>query len=314
MEKEPITVDIVIPTYKRPKLLRRAIESALDQTYPYILQIIVTDDACDTETKQIVESYMNIDPRILYVCNTKYKHGPTGNKNNGMDFVKSDYFLILDDDDSLVPDAVEHLASTAFKGNFDFVFSNCLDSNGDYTGKHNGKSELARYEDFLCGKFDGEYLWLYPSKCIPKLKFDDALYGGEHISIWASIKGSKVFYLHLPLRKYNTQGERVSSNFQNKAHLLFPIYLKTVDKFGDDLAICCPRRLLYFTLLLFSSAKLSGHIEQVKNYPIKYLRKTKNFAFFLPCLVVPVPKAFLLRTWEGVRAMKAKRKRENEIK
>jgi len=80
MEKQPITVDIVIPTYKRPKLLCRAIESALDQTYPYILQIIVTDDACDIETKQIVESYMNKDSRICYVCNTRYKHGPAGIK------------------------------------------------------------------------------------------------------------------------------------------------------------------------------------------------------------------------------------------
>jgi len=306
VERKSITVDIVIPTYKRPKLLCRAIESALDQTYPYILQIIVTDDACDIETKQIVESYIDKDPRILYACNTKYKHGPAGNKNNGMDLVKSDYFLILDDDDSLVPDAVEQLASTAFQGNFDFVFSNCLDSNGNYTGKQYGKSELARYQDFLCGKFEGEYLWLYPSKDIPTLKYDDELYGGEHISTWEALKNSKLFYLHLPLREYNIQGERVSSNFSSKAHLLFSIYLKTLDKFGDDLATYCPRRLLYFTLLLFSSAKLSGQIEKVKSYPIKYLKKTKNFAFILPYFLVPLPKSFVLRAWTGVRAMKAK--------
>jgi len=314
MEKQPITVDIVIPTYKRPKLLCRAIESAVEQTYPYILQIIVTDDACDIETKQIVESYMNKDSRICYVCNTRYKHGPAGNKDNGMDFVKSDYFLILDDDDSLLPDAVERLVSIASQGNFDFVLANCRDSNGNYTGKHCGKSELVHYEDFLCGKFEGEYLWLYPSKEIPKLKFDDTLYGGEAISTWDAIKGSKVFYLHLPLRKYTTQGVRVSSDFLSKAHLWFPIYLRTLDKFGDDLATYCPRRLLYFTLLLFSYGKLSGQIKQVTKYPIKYLKKTKNFAFILPYFVVPVPKAILLQMWKGLRAMRAKRKQRNRIK
>jgi len=73
-EKHRITVDIIIPTYKRPKLLCNAIESALIQTYPYIQQIIVTDDACDVETRKTVETFMLVDPRILYVCNTKYLH------------------------------------------------------------------------------------------------------------------------------------------------------------------------------------------------------------------------------------------------
>jgi len=309
-EKHRITVDIIIPTYKRPKLLCNAIESALIQTYPYIQQIIVTDDACDVETRKTVETFMLVDPRILYVCNTKYLHGPAGNKNNGMDYVKSDYFLILDDDDVLVPNAVEELIHAVHDGEYDFVLANCLDSNGNYTGKHYGRKQQVSYEDFLCGKFVGDYLWLNRSQVIAKLKLDDKIYAGEHISIWNALKNSKAFYLHLPLKHCKTEGERVSGQQIKKANYWFQIYLETLDNFSEDFSKYCPRRLLYFTLLLFFYGRLTGKTRQIKGYPKEYFRKTKNIAFLLPYIELVLPKPLLVYIWKNIRSHKAKRKQQ----
>lgn len=310
VEEQRITVDIIIPTYKRPRLLRNAIESALIQTYPYIQQIIVTDDACDLETRKIVEAFMLGDQRVFYVCNTKYLHGPAGNNNNGMDYVKSDYFLILDDDDLLVPNAVEEFVRATQNGKYDFVLANCLDSNGNYTGKHYGRDQQVSYEDFLCGKFDGEYLWLNRSQAIAELKFDDKIYAGEHISIWKALKNSKAFYLHLPLRHYNTEGQRVSGQEVKKADYWFQIYLKTLDNFGEDFSKYCPRRLLYFSLLLFFYGRLAGQTQQIKGFPKEYFRKTKNIAFLLPYVELVLPKPLLVYIWKNIRSHKAKRKQQ----
>lgn len=53
--KNPL-VSIIIPTYNRAELLKRAIESALAQTYKNI-QIIVVDDASEDNTPEVVQSF-----------------------------------------------------------------------------------------------------------------------------------------------------------------------------------------------------------------------------------------------------------------
>ena len=40
----PPTVTAIIPTYRRPRLVRRAIESVLAQTYPHV-RVLVCDNA-----------------------------------------------------------------------------------------------------------------------------------------------------------------------------------------------------------------------------------------------------------------------------
>ena len=52
MDKNPL-ITVVIPTFKRPKLLKRAIQSVLNQTYPHF-KICVHDDASGDDTGKIV--------------------------------------------------------------------------------------------------------------------------------------------------------------------------------------------------------------------------------------------------------------------
>lgn len=46
-------ITTIIPTYRRPRLLRRAIRSVLNQTYPHF-QVCVYDNASGDETATIV--------------------------------------------------------------------------------------------------------------------------------------------------------------------------------------------------------------------------------------------------------------------
>lgn len=55
---------VVIPTYnEKEHLLRRAIESILNQTYPYI-ELILVDDGCTDNTPNVLKEYADKDNRI----------------------------------------------------------------------------------------------------------------------------------------------------------------------------------------------------------------------------------------------------------
>src|SRR3984957_13165227 len=95
----PITT--IIPTYKRPKLLRRAILSALGQTISDI-QVQVYDDASNDETEEVVRECMRKDGRVKY-----HRHprniGLLQNYQFSLAEVKTEYFSFLSDDDVLFP-------------------------------------------------------------------------------------------------------------------------------------------------------------------------------------------------------------------
>jgi glycosyltransferase involved in cell wall biosynthesis len=67
-------VSVIIPAIGRESLIR-TLESVLNQTYQNI-EIIITDDTEEGKAKPLIERYLT-DPRIKYVINTKYKHGPS---------------------------------------------------------------------------------------------------------------------------------------------------------------------------------------------------------------------------------------------
>jgi len=48
-------VSIIIPTYKRPDLIKRAIRSILNQTYQDF-EIVIIDDSPDDETEKVVKN------------------------------------------------------------------------------------------------------------------------------------------------------------------------------------------------------------------------------------------------------------------
>ncbi|NWJ96742.1 MAG: glycosyltransferase family 2 protein [Chloroflexi bacterium] len=109
-ETRPI-ITAIIPTYRRPQLLGRAIRSLLNQTYPH-LKVIVCDNASKDETAEVVAEIMRHDSRVSYHCQTE-NIGIVPNFNFGMSQVETPYFSILCDDDVVLPnfyaDAISQL-------------------------------------------------------------------------------------------------------------------------------------------------------------------------------------------------------------
>lgn len=102
MEIEPIEITTVIPTYHRPLLLKRALLSVLDQTYPHV-RACVFDNASDAETRQMVQELADRDPRVSYFGHPE-NIGLIPNFAYGISHVETPFFSLLSDDDYLLPD------------------------------------------------------------------------------------------------------------------------------------------------------------------------------------------------------------------
>ena len=103
-------ITTLIPTYRRPHLLQKAIESALNQTITESL-VYVFDNASGDETRFVVEEFCKMTPRVRYFCHPE-NVGLVRNFAAALEKVETPYFSFLQDDDSLLPWFYE----TALKG------------------------------------------------------------------------------------------------------------------------------------------------------------------------------------------------------
>ena len=90
-------VSIGIPTYNRADILKRSIESALNQDYKNI-EVIVSDNASKDSTIEVCRNYSRKDNRFRYISNS-VNRGPTQNFSSLLSFAQGDYFMWLADDD-----------------------------------------------------------------------------------------------------------------------------------------------------------------------------------------------------------------------
>lgn len=200
-------LSVVIATFKRPKLLQRAIRSVQEQDFKD-LEIIVSDDNSNDETAELVRKMQEQDSRIRYVLNSKYKQGPNGNKNNGLDYANGEFISFLDDDDELLPGALSELLS---KQTYSHVLGNCLiEENGILGSKFSGVGlnndmELCK-KDFLMGRFQGEFFSVFKKSLLKGKRFNDSFYGNE-ATLWVNLYDEKSFYIHKPFRIYRIKRE-----------------------------------------------------------------------------------------------------------
>ncbi len=95
-------ITAIIPTFRRPQLLARAIHSVLAQTFNN-LQVIVLDNASGDTTEAVVAEIARKDPRVIYHCHAS-NVGALNNFQYGFKHVETAFFSVLSDDDILLPD------------------------------------------------------------------------------------------------------------------------------------------------------------------------------------------------------------------
>jgi GT2 family glycosyltransferase len=128
-------ISVVIPTYNRRELVRRAIESALGQTLPPEEVVVVDDNSADG-TPQMLRSWQATEPRLRPVCNP-VNQGPAGARNLGVATARCDLVAFLDSDDVWGPGHLEACARLLeARPHLDLVFADLCRLRHDGTVLH----------------------------------------------------------------------------------------------------------------------------------------------------------------------------------
>ena len=112
-------VSVIITTYNRSKLLKRAIESVLSQTFKDF-EMIVVDNGSTDNTKEIAKDY-----NVKYIFQEN-SGGAAKPKNTGIKVAQGKYIATLDDDDEWLPTKLEKQIELLENSDFDVVGCNIL--------------------------------------------------------------------------------------------------------------------------------------------------------------------------------------------
>lgn len=232
---------IVMATYNRAKLLPRSINSVLNQTYRNF-ELIIVDDGSTDNTEDVVRYYE--DPRIVF--RKQANHGVLDARNSGLDLARGDYITLLDDDDELLPEALERAKVEI--GRFPsagLLWFDGLDSETrTLSGWGLAKEEPILYEDLLCGRVGGNHWQIIRRSALKGNRFDKRLYCGE-LLLWVRIlRESGGYYIPRVLRINHQDGSSHLSEGRamlNHLPLLILTNKAILSEFGKTLKSNCPK-------------------------------------------------------------------------
>ena len=111
-------ISVIIPTYNRAKLLPRAIQSVLQQTFNEI-EVIIVDDASTDDTEQVVASMQ--EPCIRYI-RLEHNSGACMARNIGIQAAQGEWIAFQDSDDEWMPDILSKQFAQLQETGADIVF------------------------------------------------------------------------------------------------------------------------------------------------------------------------------------------------
>ena len=242
----------VIPTYNRSQKVSRAIDSIINQQlWDLYAEIIVIDDGSTDDTELMLQKYL-VNNQIKLIKHLKNK-GVASAKNTGIIHAQNDYVVLLDSDDLLDKNGLNHLKDLVLHNKYDLFFCGTRILNGSklmYDPEFKGQKT---YYDLLCTSV-GEYLPVCKTQLMQNNLLRN-LRGYESVT-WLSLakKGYKLYFDNEAIRLYDMDGtDRISNRYSgiknsNKMRDGYALYLK---EFGLDLKYVNYKEYLKINFKLF---------------------------------------------------------------
>lgn len=152
-------VSAIIPYYERPKLLKRALISVVEQTYPRVELIIVDDCSQTRSAKSVVndieESRTKLDDLTIYRHNTN--QGVCEARNTGIQNANGEYVAFLDDDDSWKRRKITEQINVINNTDLSLVYCGVQRTGpeGNVRATHSPKKDGEMVKTLLCGNRTG---------------------------------------------------------------------------------------------------------------------------------------------------------------
>jgi glycosyltransferase involved in cell wall biosynthesis len=126
-------ISVYITTKNRCDMLKRAVDSVLNQSYKN-LEIIISDDGSTDQTEKYCNDLIKVSEKVKYIRSDNSK-GACIARNKAISIASGEYITGLDDDDEFTVDRLSEFVSN-WNPKYSFICANFFDSN-------NGK--LSRY-------------------------------------------------------------------------------------------------------------------------------------------------------------------------
>lgn len=111
-------VSVIVPVYKTEQFIHQSVDSILTQTYTN-LEIILVDDGSPDQCGAICDAYAKKDNRVRVIH--KNNGGLSSARQAGISAATGDYLIIVDSDDWIEPDLIEHCLKFAIQHQADCV-------------------------------------------------------------------------------------------------------------------------------------------------------------------------------------------------
>jgi teichuronic acid biosynthesis glycosyltransferase TuaG len=199
-------VTVIIPTYNRAAVIRKALDTALNQTYRN-LEILVVDDGSTDETAQVLSEYQN---RIRYIYQSN--QGPSAARNRAITEAQGKYIAFLDSDDEWLPTKLEK--QIAFlESHPDLSFVACLSTN-ERKAYSVYQEPGPQFLKFLRQPFKPNVSrYVVHRECFEQLGlFDTSIHGPEDWEMWLRLlqDGRRFGFVAEPLMVYTFSEDSIS--------------------------------------------------------------------------------------------------------
>lgn len=261
-------ISILIPTYNRSKFLIDAINSALSQSYPN-LEIIISDNASEDDTQSCLSKINN---KIIKIIKHEKNIGLINNWNCCLENAHGKYYLMLSDDDVLMPNAIMNLYllinadiedRLEREGSTDliaFAYGACrvIKTKENVTNSSNKIPQIETSQEYKLAHFKGARICL-PSATMIRTE-DAKRIGGYSNKFPAAIDTGMLFQIS-NLRPYVAYTDKVIIN-----------YLMHNDNFTSNISL----EDLYNTYALLSALTYSKDDSQINTNKLinnKYIKE-----------------------------------------
>ena len=226
-------VSAIITTYKRePHILKRALESVINQTYKEIEIIVVDDSPSDYLRRDEIEKMVNCYENVKYIKH-ETPQGACVARNTGMNQSHGEYIAFLDDDDEWYPQKIEQQLNAFVNDKIALVYCG-NDVIDDDTGvfKHDKRKFVSGmiFDSLIEDNFIGStsYPLLRKDRLVEIGGFDALMQSSQDYDVWLRIeKKFEVTYIEESLVLYHIHsGDQITKNPRKKIAGLERIYSK----------------------------------------------------------------------------------------
>jgi glycosyltransferase involved in cell wall biosynthesis len=226
MSNNSILISVVIPTYNRAHVIKRAIDSVLAQTYTNWELIIVDNNSTDN-TRAIVEEYTQ-NERVIYL--QEKRKGVSFARNTGSKNANGDYISFLDSDDEYHFDklALSLKAMIAYKAGISLTNRSILIDGRSISSKDTFNATVITPNELILGRVasSGSML-MFKKEYLKRYSFDTKISFREDFDLVLRVMeitpcvfiSDKLVNVHKTL-KYERLSTDFESNFQGIKILL----------------------------------------------------------------------------------------------